>query len=214
MTYIGRTWLYWRSLTSIGRISLLPAEYDFHWQNVVYTGWLSLLLVECDLYWQNMIYTGLLSLLLAEYAANQKCSAVLLCSADSIYPLVCTRLQHSRNIKSCITSRWKSNMDNKTLLLLKWSLHSIVYRKYKTRGKDISSKVCGCYMARLTLSKNSNSASLTILLYRLFTLLSTDGDNNNAAVIIELLFCFVIMREWYIKSNIFFRSFSYLITEP
>ena len=33
-----------------------------------------------------MIYTGLLSLLLAEYAANEKCSAVLLCSADSIYP--------------------------------------------------------------------------------------------------------------------------------
>ena len=33
-------------------------------------------------------------------------------------------------------------------------------------------------MARLTLSKNSNSASLTILLYRLFTLFSTDGDNN------------------------------------
>jgi len=29
-----------------------------------------------------------LSLLLAEYAANQKCSAVLLCSADSIYPLL------------------------------------------------------------------------------------------------------------------------------
>jgi len=53
-------------MTYIGRISLLPAEYDFHWQ--------------------NMIYTGLFSLLLAEYAANQKCSAVLLCSADSIYP--------------------------------------------------------------------------------------------------------------------------------
>jgi len=35
-----------------------------------------------------MIYTGLLSLLLAEHAANQKCSAVLLCSADSIYPKV------------------------------------------------------------------------------------------------------------------------------
>ena len=35
-----------------------------------------------------MIYTGLLSLLLAEYAANQKCSAVLLCSADSIYPII------------------------------------------------------------------------------------------------------------------------------
>jgi len=35
-----------------------------------------------------MIYTGLLSLLLAEYAANQKCSAVLLCSADSIYPIL------------------------------------------------------------------------------------------------------------------------------
>jgi len=30
------------------------------------------------------------------------------------------------------------------------------------------------------------SASLTILLYRLFTLLSTDGDNNNASVIMEL----------------------------
>ena len=35
-----------------------------------------------------MIYTGLLSVLLAEYAANRKCSAVLLCSADSIYPRV------------------------------------------------------------------------------------------------------------------------------
>ena len=34
-----------------------------------------------------MVYTGLLSLLLAEYAANQKCSGVLLCSADSIYPV-------------------------------------------------------------------------------------------------------------------------------
>ena len=34
-----------------------------------------------------MIYTDLLSLLLAEYAANQKCSAILLCSADSIYPI-------------------------------------------------------------------------------------------------------------------------------
>ena len=66
MTYIGRTWLYWQNLTSIGRISFLPAEYDFHWQ--------------------NMVYTGLLSLLLAEYAANQRCSAILLCSADSVYP--------------------------------------------------------------------------------------------------------------------------------
>ena len=43
-------------------------------------------MVEYDIHWQNMIYTLLLSLLLAEYAANQKCSAVLLCSADSIYP--------------------------------------------------------------------------------------------------------------------------------
>ena len=59
MTYIGRTWLYWWNLTSIGRISLLPAEYDLYW---------------------------LISLLLAEYAANQKCSALLLCSVDSIYP--------------------------------------------------------------------------------------------------------------------------------
>jgi len=31
-----------------------------------------------------------LSLLLAEYTATQKCSAVLLCSADSIYPTVRT----------------------------------------------------------------------------------------------------------------------------
>jgi len=105
-----------------------------------------------------------------------------------LYGLVCTRLQHSKNIKSCIASRWKSNMDNETLLLLKWSLNSIIHRKYKTHGKDISSKVCGCYMARLTSSKNSNSASLTILLYRLFTLLSTDGDNNNASVIMELFY--------------------------
>jgi len=55
-----------QNVTPIGKISLLPAEYDFHWQ--------------------KMIYTGLLSLLLAEYAASQKRSAVLLCSADSIYP--------------------------------------------------------------------------------------------------------------------------------
>ena len=128
-----------------------------------------------------------------------------------LYGLVCTRLQHSKNINSCIASRWKSNSDKKTLLLLKWSLHSIIHRKYKTHGTDISSKVCGCYMARLTLSKKSNSTSLTILLYRLFTLLSTDGDNNNAAVIMELLFCFVVMPEWYLKSNISFRSFSYLL---
>ena len=98
-----------------------------------------------------------------------------------LYGLACTRLQHSKNVQSCIASRWKSNTDNKTLLLLKWSLHSVVHRKYKTHCKNISSKVCGCYMARLTLSKNSNSASLTIMLYRLFTLLSTDGDNNNAS---------------------------------
>jgi len=67
--------------------------------------------------------------------------------------LVCTRLQHSKNITSCIASWWKSNTDNKTLLLLKWSLHSIIHSKYKKHGKDISSKVCGCYMAQLTLSK-------------------------------------------------------------
>ena len=99
-----------------------------------------------------------------------------------LYGLVCTRLQHSKNIQSCIASQWKSNTDNKTLLLLKWNLHNIIHGKYKTHCENISSKVCGCYMARLTLSKNSNSASLTILLYRLFTLLSTDGDNNNASV--------------------------------
>ena len=49
-------------------------------------------ITEYDFHWQNMIDTGLLSLLLAEYAANQKCSAVLLCSADSIYPLFCGSL--------------------------------------------------------------------------------------------------------------------------
>jgi len=46
-----------------------------------------------------MIYTGLLSLLLAEYAANQKCSAVLLCSADSIYPC---RVIIDVNVKAAI----------------------------------------------------------------------------------------------------------------
>jgi len=57
--------LYWLIVTLAGRIWLILAEYYFHWQ--------------------NMIYTGLLSLLLAEYAASQKCSAILLCSAGSIY---------------------------------------------------------------------------------------------------------------------------------
>ena len=121
-----------------------------------------------------------------------------------LYGLVCTRLQRSNNIKSCSASRWKSNTDNKTLLLLKWSLHSIIHRKCKTHCRDNSSKVCGCYMARLTLSKNSKSASLTTVLYRLFTLLSHDGDNNSTSVIMELWLCFVIMPEWYIKSNISF----------
>jgi len=117
---------------------------------------------------------------------------------------VCTRLQRSKNIKSCLASRWKSNTDDKTLLLLKWSLHSIIHCKCKTHGRDICSKVCGCYMVRLTLSKNSNSASLTILLYLdCLHSLSHDGDNNNASVIMELWFCFVIMPEWCIKSNIF-----------
>ena len=130
MTCTGRIWhigrSYWQNLTSIGRISLLPAEYDFHWQNMTYIGrkwfilaefnfcwqnitstgriWLPLaerglywlivtlagriwlILAEYDFHWQNVIYTGLSSLLLAEYAASQKCSAILLCSADSVYP--------------------------------------------------------------------------------------------------------------------------------
>ena len=98
-----------------------------------------------------------------------------------------------------------------TKLFCCWSgLHSIIHRKCKTHCRDISSKVCGCYMARLTLSKNSKSASLTTVLYRLFTLLSHDGDNNSTSVIMELWLCFVIMPEWYIKSNISFLSFSYL----
>jgi len=120
-----------------------------------------------------------------------------------LYGLVC-----SKNIKSCSASQWKSNTDNKTFLLLKWSLYSISHRKCKTHSRDISSKVCVCCMARLTLSKNSNSASLTVLLYRLFRLLSHDGDNNNASVIMELWFCFVIMPDWYIKNQtyLFFLS--------
>ena len=55
-----------------------------------------------------------------------------------LYGLVWTRLQHSKNIQSCIASQWKSNTDNKTLLLLKWNLHSIIHRKYKTHCKNIS----------------------------------------------------------------------------
>ena len=43
-----------------------------------------------------MVYTGLLLRLLAEYTANQKCSAVLLCSADSIYPRYVTIRQHTQ----------------------------------------------------------------------------------------------------------------------
>ena len=75
------------------------AECNSYWQNITCTGgrlsWhvgfrahvkIASRIVSYDLYWQNMIYTGLLSHLLAEYAANQKCSAVLLCSADTIYP--------------------------------------------------------------------------------------------------------------------------------
>jgi len=75
MTYIGRTWLYWRNLTSIGRISLLLAEYDLHWQNMVYTGSLSLLLVEFDLYWQNMTSIGRIWFILAYFTlAGRICS--------------------------------------------------------------------------------------------------------------------------------------------
>jgi len=48
---------------------------------LTYIGRIWLPLAEYDLYW-------LISLLLAEYAANQKCSAVLLCSANLIYPLM------------------------------------------------------------------------------------------------------------------------------
>ena len=93
MTYIGITWFilaefnfYWQNITSTGRISLPLAEHDLIWLIVTLAGRIWLILAEYDFHWQNMIYTGLLSLLLAEYAANQKCSAVLLCSADSIYP--------------------------------------------------------------------------------------------------------------------------------
>ena len=56
-----------------------------------------------------MIYTGLLSLLLAEYAANQKCSAVLLCSADSIYPLPSALLVMSRIGRAVQQARARSS---------------------------------------------------------------------------------------------------------
>jgi len=92
-----------------------------------------------------MLSTELLPKLHANYNTKQHVVVVLL------YGLVSTRLQQSKNIQSCIASQWKSNTDNKTLLLLKWNLHSIIHRKYKTHGKNISSKVCGCYMAPLTL---------------------------------------------------------------
>ena len=36
-----------------------------------------------------------------------------------LYGLVSTRLQHSKNIHSCVASQGKSNTDNKTLMLLK-----------------------------------------------------------------------------------------------
>ena len=99
MTYIGRTWLYWRNLTSIGRISLLPAEYDFHWQNMVYTCWLSLLLVEYDLYWQNMTSIGRIWFILAychSYWQNmQPIKSVLpFCSA---LPIQYTQIAAIRN---------------------------------------------------------------------------------------------------------------------
>jgi len=42
--------------------------------------------------------------------------------------------------------------------------------------------------------QKSNSASLTILLYRLFTLLSTDGDNNNTSVIMEMVDGLLMVR--------------------
>ena len=79
---------YWQNITCTGRIWLILAEHDLCWQNLTSIGRISLLPAEYDFHWQNMIYTGLLSLLLAEYAANQKYSVVLLCSADSICPVV------------------------------------------------------------------------------------------------------------------------------
>ena len=77
---------YWQNITSTGRIWLPLAEHGLYWLIVTLAGRIWLILAEYDFHWQNMIYTGLLSLLMAEYTANQKCSAVLLCSADSIYP--------------------------------------------------------------------------------------------------------------------------------
>ena len=72
------------------------------------------LLAEYDFHWQNMIYTGLLSLLLAEYAANQKCSAILLCSADSIYPL---DLQvKAKHIHDCSTLLYEFRVWRKKIL--------------------------------------------------------------------------------------------------
>ena len=56
---------YWQNMIYTGRISFLPAEYDFHWQNMICTGWLSLLLVEYDLYWQNMTSIGRIRFILA-----------------------------------------------------------------------------------------------------------------------------------------------------
>ena len=121
MTYIGRTWFILAEFNfSTGRISLPLAEHDLIWLIVTLAGRIWLILAEYNFHWQNMIYTGLLSLLLAEYAANQKCSAVLLCSADSIYPT------------TTISKRWilikLENDDFYTVLLLfcKLSNYSLV----------------------------------------------------------------------------------------
>ena len=70
--------------------------------------------------------------------------------------------------------------------MAKCAIKKFIFVTSSATAQVIFSKVCGCYMARLTLSKNSNSASLTILLYRLFTLLSTDGDNNNASATVTV----------------------------
>jgi len=72
-----------------------------------------------------MIYTGLLSLLLAKYAANQKCSAVLLCSAASIYPKILLPYgrRSNKNLEWRETNNLAYNMDR---------MHTVV--QYKLDG--------------------------------------------------------------------------------
>ena len=124
---------YWQNITCTGRTWFILAEFNFYWQNSTSTGRIWLPLAEHNLYCLIVTLAGRIWLPLAEWFILAYCqsywqnmqpikSVLLFCSADSIYPLVCSMLccQLMQGIawSTCSAQQWQPSINQSTKLLV------------------------------------------------------------------------------------------------